>query len=72
MATSKDALTTITVHASILRAARSVKPTSKTWDDVLLDWLEGQIPKEYWLELARSGAKRPTVAAVGAHKLLQA
>jgi hypothetical protein len=71
MATAKDALTTITVHASILRAARSVKPTSKTWDDVLLDWLEGQIPKEYWLELARAGAKRPRVSAAKAHKLLR-
>lgn len=72
MAASNDALTTITVHASILRAARSVKPTSKTWDDVLLDWLEGQIPKQYWLELARAGAKRPKLRASEVHKLLRA
>lgn len=71
MTTSKDALTTITVHASILRAARSVKPTSKTWDDVLLDWLEGQLPREYWLSLARRGAKRPSVSASEAHRLLR-
>ena len=59
---ASDPQTSITVHASTLRMLQPFKRGDMTWDDVLLDFVEEHLPKEFVHEMVRRSRDRPTVS----------
>lgn len=56
-----DPQTSITVHASTLRMLQPFKRGDMTWDDVMLDFIEERLPKQFVREMVRRSRDRPTV-----------
>lgn len=48
-----DPITSISIHASTLRMLQPFKRGDMTWDDVILDFLEEHVPREFIEEVVR-------------------
>ena len=48
-----DTMTSISVHSSTLKMLQSFKKGDMTWDDVLVDFIEEHVPKEFVREMVR-------------------
>lgn len=56
-----DRMTSISVHASTLRMLQPFKKGDMTWDDVLVDFLEEHVPKEFVRAMIRKAEKGPGI-----------
>ena len=54
-----DRMTSISVHASTLRMLQPFKKGDMTWDDVLIDFIEEHVPKEFVMEMVRRSEEDP-------------
>ena len=52
-------MTSISVHNSTLRMLQSFKKGDMTWDDVMIDFIEEHVPKEFVREMVRRAEKDP-------------
>lgn len=59
---ASDPLTSISIHASTLRMLQPFKRGDMTWDDVLLDFLEDHVPKEFIEEMVHKSQTSPRVS----------
>ena len=59
---SADPITSLSIHASTLRMLRPFKRGDMTWDDVLLDFIEEHVPKEFLEEMVHRAEERPHVS----------
>ena len=46
-------MTSISVHSSTLKMLQSFKKGDMTWDDVLIDFIEEHVPREFVVEMVR-------------------
>jgi hypothetical protein len=56
-----DRMTSISVHASTLRMLQPFKKGDMTWDDVLIDFIEEHVPKEFVRAIIREAEKGPGI-----------
>ncbi len=56
-----DRMTSISVHASTLRMLKPFKKGDMTWDDVLIDFIEEHIPKEFVRAMVAAAEKGPGI-----------
>jgi hypothetical protein len=56
-----DRMTSISVHASTLKMLQPFKKGDMTWDDVLIDFIEEHVPKEFVRAMIREAEKGPGV-----------
>ncbi len=56
-----DRMTSISVHASTLRMLQPFKKGDMTWDDVLIDFIEEHVPKEFVRAMVAATEKRPGI-----------
>jgi hypothetical protein len=54
-----DPITSISIHSSTLRMLQPFKRGDMTWDDVLLDFIEEHLPKEFVREMVRLSEAGP-------------
>jgi hypothetical protein len=54
-----DRMTSISVHASTLKMLQPFKRGDMTWDDVLIDFIEEHVPKEFVRAMIREAEKGP-------------
>jgi hypothetical protein len=57
-----DPITSLSVRTSTLRMLRPFKRGDMTWDDVLLDFIEEHVPKEFLDAMVRRAEERPHVS----------
>jgi hypothetical protein len=56
-----DRMTSLSVHASTLRMLQSFKKGDMTWDDVLIDFIEEHVPKEFVRPMIHEAGKGPGI-----------
>ncbi len=56
-----DTMTSISVHSSTLKMLQSFKKGDMTWDDVLIDFIEEHVPKEFVMEMVRRSEEDPRI-----------
>jgi hypothetical protein len=56
-----DRMTSISVHASTLKMLQPFKRGDMTWDDVLIDFIEEHVPKEFVRAMIREAEKGPAI-----------
>ncbi len=56
-----DRLTSISIHASTLKMLQPFKRGDMTWDDVLIDFIEEHVPKEFVREMVRQASTGPGI-----------
>lgn len=54
-------MTSISVHSSTLRMLQPFKKGDMTWDDVLIDFLEEHVPREFVRAMIRKAEKGPGI-----------
>jgi mRNA-degrading endonuclease RelE of RelBE toxin-antitoxin system len=61
-AMAADPITSLSIHTSTLRMLRPFKRGDMTWDDVLLDFIEEHVPKEFIDAMVHRAEHRPHVS----------